>query len=88
MIHDAARDAVDRAKKGELQLYTDIAAPYEFDVELTKDIPETMRANLDQLSEFEILGDRLIRVGAPDMSLGFRRVAYLGYAEQAGATRY
>lgn len=74
--------------KGELETYTAVAAPYEFEVELTKDIPDTMRANLDQLEEFEILNDRLVRVSAPDMSLGFRRVAYLGYAEGKGVTRY
>lgn len=88
MILEAARKAVERAQKGELENYTAIVAPYEFEVELTKDIPDTMRANLDQLEEFEILADRLIRVSAPDMSLGFRRVAYLGYAEGAGITRY
>lgn len=88
MILAAARAAVERAQKGDLGIYTAIAAPYEFEVELTKDMPESMAANLKQLEEFEILAERLVRVSAPDMSLGFRRVAYLGYAEQAGATRY
>ncbi|MFN3239739.1 MAG: M55 family metallopeptidase [Pseudomonadales bacterium] len=88
IITEAAKKAVERAMKGELEIYTAVAAPYEFEVELTKDIPDTMRANLDQLEEFEILNDRLVRVSAPDMSLGFRRVAYLGYAEGKGVTRY
>ena len=47
-----------------------------------------MAANLDQLDEFEILSDRTVQVSAPDMFVGFRRVAYLGYAERAGVTRY
>tara|TARA_R110002073_G_scaffold25378_31_gene84310 strand:+ start:828 stop:1685 length:858 start_codon:yes stop_codon:yes gene_type:complete len=88
MIQAAASAAVRKAINGELSLYQSVPTPYEFEVELTKDMPATMEENLQQLSEFEILNNRLVRVSAPDMSLGFRRVAYLGYAEQAGTTRY
>ena len=88
MIKAAADKAVQRALDNDLQIYNSVPAPYEFEVQLTKDIPESMAANLDQLDEFEILSDRTVQVSAPDMFVGFRRVAYLGYAERAGVTRY
>jgi len=88
MIREGAKKAVERAIAGEFSPYTDIAAPYSFEVDMTGPISETMRENLSQLSEFEIIEDCCIGVTAPDMDLGFRRVAYLGYADQAGVTRY
>jgi hypothetical protein len=49
---------------------------------------EAMRANLAGLPEFEIVGERSIATHAPDMDVGFRRIAYLSYADQAGRIRY
>lgn len=88
MIKAAADKAVQRALDSDLQVYDRVSAPYEFEVQLTKDIPESMAANLKQLDEFKILSDRAVQVSAPDMFVGFRRVAYLGYAERVGITRY
>jgi hypothetical protein len=47
-----------------------------------------MRENLASLDGFELLAENLVRVTAPDMELGFRRVAYLGYADRPGVTRH
>lgn len=88
MIKEAAAKAVRRALDGELGIYDQVPAPYEFEVQLTKDVPDSMVENLKQLDEFEVISNRAVRVTAPDMFIGFRRVAYLGYAERAGVTRY
>lgn len=88
LIRHGAERAVARAKAGELGLYQGVAAPYDFEVELTKDAPEAMVENLKQLPEFTLTAPRQVQVSAPDMDLGFRRVAYLGYADQPGVTRY
>ncbi len=88
MIKEAAEKAVRRAFDGDLGIYDQVPAPYEFEVQLTRDIPDTMADNLKQLDEFDVISERAVRVGAPDMFIGFRRVAYLGYAERAGVTRY
>jgi len=47
-----------------------------------------MRENLASLEGFELLDDTAVRVMAPNMELGFRRVAYLGYAGTPGVTRH
>jgi hypothetical protein len=48
-----------------------------------------MRANLSALGgHFEVLDERCIRVRALNMDIGFRRVAYLGYADRPGVTRH
>jgi hypothetical protein len=57
-------------------------------VELRNSASDAMRGNLDSLDGFEILSPQHIRVVAPDMDLGFRRVAYLGYADREGVTRH
>lgn len=88
MIEAGAQRAVGRAIAGELKPYTAVSSPYDFEVELTKPLTDNMRENLGCLDEFEILDDRRVAVTAPDMDLGFRRVAYLGYADQKGVTRY
>ena len=47
-----------------------------------------MRANLARLPEFEISGEKTVSTVAEDMSIGFRRIAYLGYADREGVVRY
>lgn len=49
---------------------------------------EAMRANLASLPEFQLAGESTVVTEAPDMDLGFRRIAYLSYAHQPGVTRY
>jgi D-amino peptidase len=88
MITEGAERTVNRALAGELPVLTDVGGPYEFEVELRKPAPDAMRENLASLEGFQLLEDTLVRVTAPDMDLGFRRVAYLGYADRAGVTRH
>jgi D-amino peptidase len=88
LIEAGARRAVERARDGQLGSYRGVSAPYEFEVELRKPIGAAMRENVSALEGFEILDERTIAVTAPDASLGFRRVAYLGYADRPGVTRH
>ena len=88
MIQAGAERAVVRAMAGELETCTDIGGPYEFEVELRAAANDAMRQNLESLDGFELLAEKLVRVTAPDMDLGFRRVAYLGYADRPGVTRH
>jgi len=88
LIEAGAFRAVRRAAAGELGLYRGVAAPYELEVELREPIGENMRANVTGLNGFTILNDCTIGVTAPDMEIGFRRVAYLGYADRPGVTRH
>jgi D-amino peptidase len=88
MIRTGAERAVRRARAGELRPYREKAPPYEFEVDLREPVGEHMRANLGALSDFEIVDERCVRVRAPNMDLGFRRVAYLGYANRPGVTRH
>jgi len=88
LIHEGARRAVQRAQAGELRPYSDEPAPYTIDVELRQPIPDEMRENLARLPEFAITDAQTVRTVAADMDLGFRRIAYLGYAYQRGMVRY
>ena len=88
LIAAGAQQAVERAARGELQVLENSSGPYEFEVEMRKPVGEAMRDNLEPLDGFEILSETLIRVTAPDMDIGFRRVAYLGYADSPGVTRH
>jgi D-amino peptidase len=87
-IRAGARRAVERAAAGELEPYRGEPAPYAIEVELRQPAPETMRANLSKLPEFELIDDNTVVFSADDMDLGFRRIAYLGYADREGVTRY
>jgi D-aminopeptidase len=87
-IREGAERAVRRAIAGELGVYRGEPAPYEIEVELRNPVPDAMRANLERLPEFEITGEKTLCTLAPDMSIGFRRIAYLGYAEREGVVRY
>ncbi|MEZ5596011.1 MAG: M55 family metallopeptidase [Pseudomonadales bacterium] len=88
MIRSGAITAVSRAIEGVLVPFSGISAPYVFEVLLRKPAGEAMQANLRQLDCFELAeADRVI-VTAPDMAIGFRRVAYLGYADRPGVTRH
>ncbi|MGE0621840.1 MAG: M55 family metallopeptidase [Pseudomonadales bacterium] len=87
LIAAGAARAVTRAMRGELPT-CEAGGPYEFEVEMREPVGAAMRENLTPLEGFEILDDRVVRVVAPDMDLGFRRVAYLGYANRPGVTRH
>jgi D-amino peptidase len=87
-IRAGARRAVERARAGELPPYRDEPAPYAIEVELRNPVEDTLRENLARLPEFEIADERTVRTLAPDMDLGFRRIAYLGYGQTAGMLRY
>jgi D-amino peptidase len=87
-IRAAARRAVERARAGALAAYRGEPAPYEIEVELRQPAGEHLRANLEGLPEFELVGERTVRTLAPDMDLGFRRIAYLGYGNRPGVVRY
>jgi D-amino peptidase len=88
LIRAGARRAVERAAAGELSPYEAEPGPFELDVEMREDIKAGLRENLAAMQEFHIADDRLIRITAPDMDLGFRRVAYLGYGSTPGVTRH
>ncbi len=88
LIRAGAKRSVERARRGELQPYRGEAAPYAIEVGMREPITDGLRGNLDTLDEFEIVDDRTIRTSADDMDLGFRRIAYLGFGDRPGLTRY
>jgi D-amino peptidase len=88
IIRAAARHAVERAGAGELPPYYDEKAPYAIEVELRQPLPAPMRENVARLHEFRLVDERTVATDAEDMDIGFRRIAYLTYAENAGALRY
>jgi len=87
-IRRAARRAVERARSGEIAPYVAEPSPYEIEVELREPPGDALRENLSRLPEFGLIGERSVRTVAPDMDLGFRRIAYLSYAERPGTLRY
>ncbi|MEM7364559.1 MAG: M55 family metallopeptidase [Pseudomonadota bacterium] len=87
MIREGASRAVQRAINRDLGVF-EAHRPHEFEVTLRKPANDAMTENLASLAEFEVLNSTLIRVAADHIELGFRRVAYLGYARRAGATKY
>lgn len=87
MIQAGAQRAVKRAIDGQLGL-VESGGPYEFEIELRKPASDNMRENLAALEEFDLIEERRVRFSAPDMDIGFRRSAYLGYADMAGVTKY
>ena len=88
LIRDAATRAVNKARNGDLTPRDPGPTPYEFELELKKPLTDTMRINLSSLHEFQIIDDLHVLTSAPDMELGFRRCAYLGFADMPGVTRY
>ena len=88
LIRAGARRALERARAGELRPYRDEPAPYAIEVELRQPISDELRDNLSHLPEYEIVDERTVRTVAPDMDLGFRRIAYLGYGHQRGMLHY
>ena len=88
IIQASAYAAVEKARAGSLSLRPDQDRPYSFELELKKPLTDHMSANLEQLKEFEIIDDRRVKTHADDMDLGFRRCAYLGFADLPGITRY
>lgn len=87
LIRDGARRAVAAARAGRFRPYTADAAPYAIEVDMRSDIDGPLADNLAALDEFACDG-RTVRFEAPDMDLGFRRIAYLGYAHRPGVRRY
>ncbi len=87
-IRRGAKRAIERAADSDFCPYVEEPSPYEIEVDLRQPPDEVMRANLAGLPEFEILSERTIATDAPDMDIGFRRIAYLGYANTPGVTRY
>lgn len=87
-IRAGAKRAVERARAGALSVYTAERPPYAIEVEFRSPLEAPLAENLAQLPEFEISGDRTVRTLAPDMDLGFRRIAYLGYGHAPGVRRY
>ena len=87
-IRVGARRAVERSRERAFEAYRGEAAPYEIEVELRKPPSDGLRSNLERLPEFELEGDRTVRTTAPDMDIGFRRIAYLGFGDREGLIRY
>jgi D-amino peptidase len=88
LIRAGAQRAVERARRGELPPYRGETAPYAIEVEMRKPIADGLRENLAALDEFKIIDERTVRTTADDMDLGFRRIAYLGFGDRPGLTRY
>ena len=87
MIPAAAEQTVRRARSGAYQAL-ETCGPYEFEVELRQPASKAMRHNVAQLEGFNLVDGCNISVTAPDMDLGFRRVAYLGYANTPGVIKH
>jgi D-amino peptidase len=87
-IRAAAERAVARARRRELEPYLGARAPHELEVELRTPLEDALRRNLAALPEFEVVGERAVRTRAPDMDLGFRRIAYLSFGHATKSTRY
>jgi len=88
LIRAGAKRAVERARAGELPVYREQPGPHEVEVELRAPIEAALRENLARLPEFEIADEHTVRTVAESMDLGFRRIAFLGYANRPGTTRY
>jgi D-amino peptidase len=88
LIAAGAERAVKRAMARELRPLDVHDTPYVFDVDLRKPMSAAMRKNVEAQRDFQIVHDGRIRITAADMDLGFRRVAYLGYADAPGVLRY
>jgi D-amino peptidase len=89
LIRAGAERAVRRARAGELSPYVEERAPWEIEVVLRDTPSPGLASNLAALPEFEIDADGVtIRTEAPDMDLGFRRIAYLSYGDREGLLRY
>ncbi len=88
LIRAGARRAVERVRNGELRPYTDEPAPYSIEIELRQPATQEMRDNLARLPEFSLVDERSVRSVADNMDVGFRRIAYCGYAHQPGVVRY
>jgi D-amino peptidase len=88
MIEAEARRVVKRLAKKGLAIHTGPLGPYDIEVELRRPVEGPMRDNLASLTEFRLLNERTVGTTAGDAETAFRRIAYLGYADREGVTRY
>ena len=88
LIQTGARRAVERAIAGTLVPYTREPGPHRIEVVMRKPIAGTLAANIAKLPEFQAIDDRTVATLAANMDLGFRRIAYLGYATRLTTTKY
>lgn len=88
LIEAGARRAVERLAAGEFAAYRNEPGPHVIDVVMRKPIAGTLASNLAKLPEFECIDDTTVRTTAPNMDIGFRRIAYLGYATRLATSKY
>lgn len=88
MIREGAAKAVRDAADGKLEICSAESSVADIEVDMRADPPEPLLHNLDALDEFTFRPPRTIVTSADNMNLAFRRVAYLGYANQPGVTKY
>lgn len=88
LIRAGARRATLRAAAGELSGCSTQPQPYRIDVIMRKAVEGDLAANLATLPEFSVTDDHTVHTEAGDAETAFRRIAYLGYADRPGVTRY
>ena len=88
MIEEASKYTVERAISGKIPVFEGEPVPYEIEVEFWEELSTDLRANLQSMKEFEILDSKTVGMQAADMDMGFRRIAYLGYGDRLGLTKY
>ena len=88
MIEEGSTYTVARAIRGEIPVFEGEPVPYDIEVEFWEELSTDLRANLQSMKEFEILDSKTVRTQASDMDIGFRRIAYLGYGDRLGLTKY
>ena len=88
MIEQGSKYTVERAISGEIPVFEGEPVPYEIEVEFWEELSTDLRANLQSMKEFEILDSKTVGMQAADMDMGFRRIAYLGYGDRLGLTKY
>ncbi len=88
LIQAGAERAVARAMSGALSVYSAEPGPHEIEVTMRKPVAGTLATNLAKLPEFTLSNERTVRTVAGNMDVGFRRIAYLGYATRLATSKY